>query len=88
MGADVHGPRWGIGHASGSAMLLVPDTYKISVTQIMVNLKLRQRGLNFGITHVVNGNVHKFEKLDDNDLVINFCMVRSDITSVWDMKAL
>ena len=27
MGADMHGPRWGIGHASGSAMLLVPDNY-------------------------------------------------------------
>ena len=26
MGADVHGPHWGIGHASGSAMLLVPDS--------------------------------------------------------------
>ena len=25
MGVDVHGPRWGIGHASGLAMLLVPD---------------------------------------------------------------
>ena len=25
MGADMHGPRWGIGHASGSAMLLAPD---------------------------------------------------------------
>ena len=25
MGADVHGPRWGIGHVSGLAMLLVPD---------------------------------------------------------------
>ena len=24
-GVDVHGPRWCIGHASGSAMLLVPD---------------------------------------------------------------
>ena len=25
MGVDVYGPRCGIGHASGSAMLLVPD---------------------------------------------------------------
>ena len=25
MGTDMHGPRWGIGHVSGSAMLLVPD---------------------------------------------------------------
>ena len=24
-GTDVHVPRWCIGHASGSAMLLVPD---------------------------------------------------------------
>ena len=29
MGADVHGPCWGIGHASGSAMLLVPDKIPI-----------------------------------------------------------
>ena len=26
MGTDVHGLCWGIGHASGSAMLLVPDS--------------------------------------------------------------
>ena len=37
MGADVHGPRWCIGHASSSAMLLVPDSKDI-VTSHFVNV--------------------------------------------------
>ena len=61
MGADMHGPCWGIGHVSGSAMLLVPDN-GIGHDQL-----ISQKHIVFLACAIITGNSSKImPKLHDH----------------------
>ena len=73
MGADVHGPRWGIGHASGSAMLLVPDRNCF----IKINLKNRDRDTETLNLHTRSTLIRKEESRSSTSKVYQFGTLRN-----------